>query len=144
MDDKYRIFNLGYRFSRDRQSLSPINPVPLRGEDLNQVDITTLWPIASQWAFIARANYDFNYEAELDAYIGFEYDGCCYRVRMLARRWVDFDLTSDFLETLDEDDYDQGIFVEVQLKGVGSMSKRISKLLNKAMAGFAEREEALK
>lgn len=144
MDDNYRIFNLGYRFSRDRQSLSPINPVPLRGEDLNQVDITTLWPIATQWAVIARANYDFNYEAELDAYIGFEYDDCCYRVRMLARRWVDFDLTSDFLETLDEDDYDQGIFVEIQLKGIGSMSKRISKLLDKAMAGFTEREEALK
>ena len=144
MDDKYRIFNLGYRFSRDRQSLSPINPVPLHGEDLNQVDITTLWPIASQWALIARANYDFNYEAELDAFVGFEYDDCCYRVRMVARRWIEFDLTSDFLETLDEDDYDQGIFVEIQLKGIGSMSKRISKLLDKAMGGFTEREEALK
>lgn len=144
MDEKYRIFNLGYRFSRDRQSLSPINPVPLLGEDLNQMDFSTLWPVSTQWSVIARVNYDFNYEAELDAFAGLEYDDCCYRIRLMARRWVEFDLTSNFLENLDEDDYDQGVFVEVQLKGIGSMSRRISKLLDKAMAGFSEREEALK
>lgn len=144
MDDNYRIFNLGYRFSRDRQSLSPIHPTPAQGEDLNQLDISTLWPVASQWAVIARANYDFNYKAELDAFVGLEYDDCCYRVRLMARRWAEFDLSSDFLETLDEDDYDQGLFIEIQLKGVGSMSKRISRLLDQAMAGFSEREEALK
>jgi LPS-assembly protein len=144
MDDKYRIFNLGYRFSRDRQSLSPINASPMRGENLNQLDISTLWPVASQWSVIARANYDFNYKAELDAFVGLEYDDCCYRVRLMARRWAEFDLSSDFLETLEEDDYDQGIFVEIQLKGIGSMSKRISRLLDQAMVGFSEREEALK
>lgn len=144
MDDKYRIFNLGYRFSRDRQSLSPIHPVPTQGENLNQIDISTLWPVVNQWSVIARANYDFNYNAELDAFVGLEYDDCCYRVRLLARRWADFDLSSDFLETLKNDDYDQGIFVEVQLKGIGSLSKRISALLEKGMAGFSEREEVLK
>ncbi|ACE83973.1 LPS-assembly protein LptD [Cellvibrio japonicus] len=143
MDDKYRIVNFGYRFSRDRQSLSPINPIPVRGEDLSQLDISTLWPVANQWSVIARANYDFNYNAELDAFVGLEYDDCCYRVRLLARRWVDFDLTSNFLESLDRDDFDQGIFVEIQLKGIGSLSRRISTLLDKAIIGFTEREQAL-
>lgn len=91
---------------------------------------------------IARANYDFNYNAELDAFLGFEYDDCCYRLRLMARRWVDFDLTSNFLENVNSDDYDQGVFFEVQLKGVGNLGRRIGSLLDRAILGYSEREEA--
>lgn len=143
MDDNYRIVNLGYRYSRDRQSLSPINPVPLKGQDLNQMDFSTIWPIASQWSAIARVNYDFNYDAELDALLGLEYNDCCYRVRMVARRWVNYNLSSDQLTSLTNEDYDQGLFFELQLKGVGTLSKRISSWLDKAIIGYDSREQAL-
>ncbi len=142
MDDQYRIVNLGYRFSRDRQSLSPINPVPVTGQDLNQMDFSTIWPLANQWSAIARVNYDFNYDAELDALLGLEYDDCCYRIRMVARRWVNYNLSSDQLTALTGEDYDRGIFFELQLKGVGTLSQRISGWLDKAIIGFDSREQA--
>jgi LPS-assembly protein len=143
MDENYRIVNLGYRYSRDPVSLIALDTAPVVAPTLNQVDISTIWPIAPQWALIARANYDFNYNAELDAFAGFEYNDCCYRVRLLARRWVDFDFSPDFLENLGSEDYDRGIFIEVQLKGFGSLSQRISSLLDKAVLGFNKREESL-
>lgn len=143
MDDKYRIVNLGYRFSRDRQSVSPIQAVPGAGQDLDQLDASVIWPVANQWSAIGRINYDFNYHTELDTFVGLEYDDCCYRVRLLARRWVDFDLSSNFLEDIDSDDYDQGVFVEIQLKGIGGLGRRISSLLDRAIIGYDEREEAL-
>jgi len=143
LDEQYRIFNLGYRYSRDPTSLSPLETAPEVGETLSQVDITTLWPISSQWSVIARSNYDFTYNAELDTFAGLEYTDCCYRVRVLARRWVDFDFSSDFMADLSSDDYDNGIFIEVQLRGFGSISQRISNLLDKAMIGYGEREASL-
>jgi LPS-assembly protein len=143
MDEQYRILNVGYRFSRDPVSLSPLETNPSIGRTLNQVDITTFWPVSDQWAVIARANYDFTYNAELDTFAGLEYTDCCYRIRVLARQWVDFDFSPDFMEGLSNDDYDRGIFVEVQLRGFGSLSQRISNLLNKAMYGYGEREKFL-
>lgn len=143
LDEQYRILNLGYRYSRDPTSLSPLEPTPDVGETLSQIDITTLWPVSEQWALIARANYDFTYDAELDTFAGLEYTDCCYRVRLLARRWVDFDFSPDIMEDLTEDDYDQGIFIEVQLRGFGNLSRRISNLLDKAMIGYGEREASL-
>lgn len=143
MDEQYRILNLGYRYSRDPVSLSPLETTPNIGETLNQVDITTLWPVSSQWALIARANYDFTYNAELDTFAGLEYTDCCYRIRVLARQWVDFDFSPDFMENLSSDDYDRGVFIEVQLRGFGSLSQRISNLLDKAMFGYGEREASL-
>jgi len=143
MDEQYRILNLGYRYSRDPVSLSPLETNPIVGETLNQVDITTLWPVTNQWALIARANYDFTYSAELDTFAGLEYTDCCYRIRVLARQWVDFDFSPDFMENLSSDDYDRGVFIEVQLRGFGSLSQRISNLLDKAMFGYGEREASL-
>lgn len=144
MDEQYRIFNLGYRYSRDPVTLSPLATTPRIGKTLNQLDITTLWPVSNQWAVIARANYDFTYDAELDTFAGLEYTDCCYRVRVLARQWVDFDYSSNFMENLSHDDYDRGVFIEVQLRGFGSLSQRISNLLDKAMLGYGEREASLK
>jgi len=143
MDDQYRILNVGYRYSRDPVSLNPLDVNAAMGETLNQVDITSLWPISNQWAVIARANYDFTYNAELDTFAGLEYTDCCYRVRILARQWVDFDLSEDFMAKLKSDDYDRGIFLEVQLRGFGTLSQRISNLLDKAMHGYGEREASL-
>lgn len=143
LDEQYRILNLGYRYERDPVSVSPLNPVPALGKTMNQLDASAIWPLSSQWSVIVRSNYDFTYKANLDTFAGLEYNDCCYRVRVLARQWADFDFSPDFLENLSQDDYDQGIFFEVQLKGIGTLAKRISNLMDKAVVGYTERENSL-
>ena len=143
LDEQYRILNLGYRYERDPVSVSPLNPVPALGKTMNQLDASVIWPLNSQWSVIARSNYDFTYKANLDTFAGLEYNDCCYRVRVLARHWADFDFSPDFLENLSQDDYEQGIFFEVQLKGIGTLAKRISNLMDKAVVGYTERENSL-
>jgi LPS-assembly protein len=144
LDDKYRVFNLGYRYARNPVSVSPLNPVPVVGKTLDQIDISAIWPLNSQWSVIMRTNYDFTYKAKLDTFAGLEYNDCCYRVRVLARQWANFDFSPDFLETLNDDDYDQAVFFEVQLKGFGTLAKRINNLLEDAVVGYSERESSLR
>jgi len=144
LDDKYRILNLGYRYARNPLSVSPLNPIPVSGKTLDQIDFSAIWPVSDQWAVITRMNYDFTYKAKLDTFAGLEYNDCCYRVRVLAREWANFDFSPDFLETLTDDDYDRGVFFEVQLKGFGTLAKRINNLLEKAVVGYDERENSLR
>lgn len=144
MDDEYRIVNLGYRYSLDRQSLSPLDgDRQMSTSELNQIDFSTIWPVSDQWAAIARINYDINYDAYLDTFVGLEYDDCCYRVRLMARRWVDYDLSGNMLEELSSSDYDRGVFLELQLKGIGTISRKIGRLLDKAVYGYSDREASL-
>lgn len=144
LDEKYRVFNLGYRYARNPVSVSPLNPIPVLGKTLDQIDVSAIWPLNTQWSVIARANYDFTYKAKLDTFAGLEYNDCCYRVRVLARQWADFDFSPDFLENLNDDDYERAVFFEVQLKGFGTLAKRINNLLEDAVVGYGERESSLR
>src|SRR5690606_30901291 len=109
---------------------------------LDQIDASFHWPIYGQWSLIGRGYYDLTYERELDTFVGLEYDDCCYRVRLLARRWLDFDytFTSNFLETVGPNDYENSIVLDIQFKGLGSINRKIGKLLGKAIPGYDTRE----
>lgn len=144
MDENYRILNLAYRYSRDPVTFNPGNPVQVTGQPLDQLDAAIIWPVSNQWSVIARSNYDFHYELELDTFAGLEYNDCCYRVRVMARRWLDFDYSENFMERVTSKDYRQALMVDIQLKGLGNISERIGKLLDKAIIGSSEREQSLR
>lgn len=146
MDERYRLFNIAYRYSQQPQVASVMQLGYLPEESLNQIDTSILWPINNRWSVVARTNYDFHYGVELDTFAGFEYNDCCYRARIMWRRWLNFDYSPNFLEDVNSNDYERRPypFIELELKGLGNMSQRISSLLDKAIAGFSEREKNLR
>ena len=133
LDPEYRIINLSYRYTRN----PPVNDV---NQDIDQGDISLIWPITDRWNFIARGNHDFTHRRELETFAGFEYNSCCYRVRLLARRWLDNELINT-VDALDLE-YDRGVFIEFQLKGLGGFGRKISKVLEESIVGFQQREES--
>jgi LPS-assembly protein len=145
MDKSFRIFNLTYRYALSPVISSPLQPVPVRTEAINQLDTSIVLPITSRWSIIARNSHDFTHGVELDTYAGLEYNDCCYRVRVMGRRWLRVDYTTaDFFANLKSDDFEPGIMIELELKGLGSMDKQIGNLLEKTITGFAEREKTLR
>ncbi len=149
-DDKFRLFNFNYRYTRK----SPITDVSdfdndgdfdeLIDSDIEQVDISGVWPLINldggNVSAIVRYNYDFTYKRELETLTGLEYDSCCYRVRLVARRWLDNDLINSNPAFALDLKYDQGIFFEFELIGLGSTGERILKTLNEGIAGYEDRE----
>jgi len=88
-----------------------------------------------------RANYDIENKQELEAFAGIEYNACCYRFRVLARRWLDGRSANI---NVDEDaEFDQGLFFELQLKGLGDSGAKVNGILNDAIPGYRRREKAL-
>lgn len=145
IDNSYRIANITYRYALRPVVASPSQPIPVSTKSINQLDTSIVLPINSRWSIIARNNHDFTHNVELDTFAGLEYNDCCYRVRVLGRRWLRVDYTTlDFLENLTSKDFEPGIMIELQLKGLGSMDQKISNLLERTITGFKDREKNLR
>ena len=121
------LFNLGYRYAREQQLATGD-----LSQKIDQLDLSFFLPAGNQWRLLGRSFYDIDEQRELETFIGFEYDSCCYRIRTVARRWLDAQLA------LTEDDrpYDQGLFFEIELLGLGSSGKRIENLLKDSIFGY--------
>jgi len=145
MDDSYRIANIIYRYTLKPLITSPSQLVPVAVQSMNQLDTSIILPINSRWSIIARNNHDFTHDVELDTFAGLEYNDCCYRVRVVGRRWLRVDYTTQgFFEKLSNKDFEPSIMIEVELKGLGSMDRQLSNLLERTVTGFKDREKNLR
>ena len=68
-----RLFGIGYRYRRD---------------SLEQGDVSVVWPIAQRWRVIGSYSYSFLDEERLEDFFGWEYEACCWRLRMVNRNYV--------------------------------------------------------
>lgn len=141
LDREKRIFNLGYRY--DRKPPRVIDGQEIE-QTLQQGDLSLVWPISDSWAFIGRQYYDFTNDRELDSIAGLEYASCCYRFRLMWRRWLDNDLINRINDPNLEMEYDQGIFFQLQLRGLGGVgSSNVTNALGDGIYNFNRREEAI-
>ncbi|MES2819506.1 MAG: LPS-assembly protein LptD [Pseudomonadota bacterium] len=107
---------------------------------ISQHDFSTIWPIVPQWSVIARWQYDYNRDRTLEAFGGFEYDNCCWKLRVINRYWVDYDEVS--LNPSRNEQGDRGIFLQIVLKGLGGLAgNKVDTLLEQGIQGYRERED---
>ena len=132
--DRNHIVNLSYvRNQTDTPGQSEVG-------DLEQADFSFATKVAPQWSVFGRVNYDIDIDRELETFLGFEYDDCCYRARVLLRRSLD----SNIVTLTDDQDsqFDQGIFFEITLKGLGGSGSTTNKILEDGIFGFKSRNGA--
>ena len=92
-----------YRFRRDK---------------LDQVDLRYYQPINESWRVLARVNYSLQDSDLLSAEAGFEYDSCCWALRVVGKR---------FLRNRVGDHRD-AVYVQLILKGLGDFGRRAAPL----------------
>ncbi|MEO5702542.1 MAG: LPS assembly protein LptD [Gammaproteobacteria bacterium] len=123
--DQHRYLDLSYRYRDD--DFEP-NFISLRRELLHQTDVIALWPISQKADRhingVARWNYSLQADRTLEFLLGVEYDTCCYAFRIAGRRFVN-DIGGDS---------NNGIFVQLELKGLTSFGGRG----RKGLEGFLE------
>lgn len=90
---------LGYRFRR---------------EQVDQADIRVRYPLFRNMNVIGRLNYSFRDDELLEVLGGLEYESCCWALRLTARQFIR-DRESDKRTT---------VFLELHLKGLGSLGRR--------------------
>lgn len=131
MGDNRRIINLGYNFRRDRG----VNPFL---DDVNQADVSTYFPVGDNWALILRVMYDFKENDRVNDLAGFEYNNCCWRIRIVHERTLNQTNRSNMEQLVDRD---HATFVQFQLKGLGGTSEEVSQILEETIRGFTDSDK---
>jgi LPS-assembly protein len=106
------VVNLGYRFRRGL---------------VEQVDGSAAWPIGDKWSVYARMVYSLDQEATLDQFAGLEYRACCWRMRVVTRRYV-----SDRNR-----DVDTSFLLQLELNGLSSVGVGADAFLEKNIRGYS-------
>ncbi|MEZ5450085.1 MAG: LPS assembly protein LptD [Thiolinea sp.] len=94
-DQKERLLNLGYS---QRQS------------EYEAAHLSFATPLTRQWKLAAGYEHDLKNNRMLESVLGLEYRSCCWKGRLAARKYLLSDNTT----------YDDAVFVEVELKGLGN------------------------
>ncbi|MDG9885587.1 LPS-assembly protein LptD [Pseudomonas sp. GD04058] len=155
-DNVNKIVNLGYRYRNDMVRYDNVTGKwSVGGGDygtpgqpgyvkdyykIQQHDFSIMWPIVPQWTAIARWQHDYNRNRTLEAMGGFEYDNCCWKLRLVNRYWVDYDEYSQAAPENEKGDH--GVFLQIVLKGLGGVvGNKVESFLDKGIQGYRARED---
>ncbi len=131
-----QIFNLGYRY-RGEDERSAI-------KSISRIDTSIRWPILDNWYGVGRLQYSFKYQSTTESFIGLEKDSCCWRFRIIWRRFANTlkdSLTNDFiLDENNEIEMDEGIFVQMELKGLTSFGDKVDEFLENNLSGYQSQD----
>lgn len=108
-----KILNLAYRY---------------RLGSIEQGDISWSWPLAQNWNFVGRYNYSIRDSRALEQFYGFEYESCCWGIRLVGRRYIS---TRDGTE-------DTSVGLQLVLKGMASVGTAADRLLERGILGYSD------
>ena len=106
------VVNFGYRY---REGL------------IEQWDAGFAWRVSPSWQLYARQVYSTLEDKSIDRFAGFEYCGCCWRLRLLGRNYVS-NRTGES---------DNSILLQVELKGLSSVGTRSDTFLERGIRGYS-------
>ncbi len=101
-------------------------------EVIDQTDLSFYWPISIRYAVLGRWNYDLANSRTIEGLGGIEYNDCCWRVRLLVRRYRDHPAA----RSLAEGDSDSGLFLQLLFKGLGGLGGRLESMLERSVRGY--------
>jgi len=106
-----QVLNLTYRLQRDR---------------LKQIEGSGAWPVGHNWNLYSRVVYSLLDEKMLDQFAGFEYGACCWRLRLVGRRFLSNPTGQQ----------STGVYVQLELTGLASVGSAADALLTEAIPGY--------
>ena len=127
------IFNLGYTLREPPPSLID-RPVT------EQATVSAYYPVNDTWSLFGAYEYSLEASEVVESMVGFEYDDCCWRVRLLYMRYIDT-LVGDIPDFTDPNLPRENSFqLQVMLKGMGGFGGRVDELLSDMIRGFKPRQ----
>ncbi len=93
---------------------------------LEQGDISLVWPLGPRWRIIGRYSFSFLDEEPLDRFLGWEYEACCWRLRVIGRRYI----------SRRNGESDSSISIQLQLKGFSDAGDPPEMLLDRGILGY--------
>ncbi len=127
---KYRrqpneILNLGYRYRRN-----PLDSL----QTISQTDVSFRLPLFGEWYGFGRWQYSLNFDKTTESFIGLEKENCCWRFRILGRRFINGANTIAFVDPTTKPE--TAFFVQLELKGLSSFGDNVDTFLQTNLNGY--------
>ncbi len=107
-----RLLNFGYRY---------------RKGSLEQFEAAAVWPFNDRWRVFGRNVYSLRDDAAIETFAGFEYTSCCWRARLMGRRYV----------SSRTGERDNAIVFQLELLGLSSVGKSSDAFLERTIRGYS-------
>ena len=114
-----RVVNLGYRAIRSR---------------VEQGELSAAWPVGNRWNAFGRAVYSLRDTEFLEQFAGFEFKACCYRLRLVGRRFI----------SSRTGEKDTGIYLQLELNGLAGVNAGtdVNAFLTRTIRGYSPETSA--
>jgi LPS-assembly protein len=134
-DRQNRLLNFSYNSTRRAPRLFDGEALE---QNIKQADISAFVPLQGNFNLVGRWNHDFTNSRMLDVFAGFEYNSCCWRASLIARRSLD---RKDEILLPEEDlKLSNGIFFQIQFKGLAGANGRVDSMLKNGIYGYGSQE----
>ncbi len=110
-----QVLNLSYRFKGVEDKT-----------ELEQTDISVVYPVNNTWSIFAKRQYSLLHEQTVEQLIGTRYDSCCWTFSVIAFGSNDKDFTQ----------YDRTLYFQFTLKGLSSLGRNNKDLLKNSIPGY--------
>ena len=94
--------------------------------ELKQMTVSGSLPINDKWSFVGSVDRDLKNDRNLETLVGFEYKDCCWKMRLVSKRYL----------SSDNETYETPIFLEFMLKGLGNLGTGASRELKEKIYGY--------
>ena len=145
-DQPDRIFDIGYRY-RNANANPLITAVPGTSSivgsaastpaTISLTDVSFRWPLFNDWYLLGRWQYSLNFNKTLESFMGLEKENCCWRFRMIGRRYINGATTSNTVITTNTNlTPETAFFVELELKGLSGIGDDVDTFLQSSLNGY--------
>jgi len=125
--DKYNSVQLNHRYSRN-----------VSGSSLEQASLLANFAINEDWAFVGRFTEDLKEQRSLESYVGFQYESCCWALRVAYHRHINSNLSDNDVFNENRDEFNRGFVLEFIIKGLNGKQGAIGtqEMFNSSIFGY--------
>ena len=119
------IINAAYRYAR-----GSIDATDAATSGIEQVDVSTQWPIGGNISALARLNWSIRDRKVLEGLAGFEYNAGCWQVRAVAHRFITA-----------TQQYSTSFQIQLELSGLSRIGINPLETLRQNISGYRRSDE---
>lgn len=111
-----KLLQLSYRYVPDLLNSNTNNLV-----NISQAGIRGAWPISDSLYFVGNWYYDLNEQRNIESYTGFQYESCCYALRLSYnyRIKTNYDDNIGPVDGGERELFESGVYLNLVIKGLG-------------------------
>jgi LPS-assembly protein len=119
------VLNAAYRYARG--SIDSSDPAR---SGIEQVDVSTQWPITRNLSGLARVNWSLQDKKLLEGLVGFEYNAGCWQLRAVAHRFISA-----------SQQYSTSFQIQLELSGLSRIGINPLETLRQNISGYRRSDE---